>query len=72
MLWDQRRTRQAIIYGDNEIPAIVNFVGHQPQIFNFAFAPMHLLSPIPGDEMANNGLIQQNFGYLPIQTSTGE
>lgn len=68
MLWDQRRTRRAIIYGDNEISAIQNFVGHQPEIFNFAFAPMHLLSPIPGDEMANNGLIQQNFGYLPIQT----
>jgi hypothetical protein len=68
MLWDQRRTRRAIIYGDKKIDDIVNFVGHSPQIFNFAFAPMHLLSPIPGDEMANNGLIQQNFGYLPIQT----
>ncbi len=68
MLWDQRRTRRAIIYGDKEIPAIVDFVGHQPQIFNFAFAPMHLLSPIPGDEMSNNGQIQQNFGYLPVQT----
>ena len=71
MLWDQRRTRQAIIYGDKEIPAIQNFVGHQAQIFNFAFAPLHLLSPIPGDEMSNNGQIQQNFGYLPVQTSTG-
>lgn len=72
MLWDQRRTRRAIIYGDNEIPAIQNFVGHQPEIFNFAFSPQHLLSPIPGDEMANNGKIQQNFGYLPIQTGGGE
>lgn len=68
MLWDQRRTRQAIIYGDKEISAIQNFVGHSPQIFNFAFAPTHLLSPIPGDEIANNGQMQQNFGYLPVQT----
>lgn len=72
MLWDQRRTRRALVYGDKEIFAIQNFVGHQPQIFNFAFTPQHLLSPIPGDEMANNGKIQQNFGYLPIQTSVGE
>lgn len=71
MLWDQRRTRRALVYGDKEIIAIQNFVGHQPQIFNFAFTPQHLLSPIPGNEMANNGQIQQNFGYLPVQTSTG-
>jgi hypothetical protein len=68
MLWDQRRTRRALIYGDKEMVGIQNFVGHQPQIFNFAFTPQHLLSPIPGDEMSNNGKIQQNFGYLPIQT----
>ncbi len=69
MLWDQRRTRRAIVYGDKEISDIQNFVGHQPAIFDFAFTPQHLLSPIPGDEMANNGKIAQNFGYLPVQAS---
>ena len=69
MLWDQRRTRRCLVYGDGEISSIQNFVGHQPQIFNFAFTPQHLLSPIPGNEMINNGVIQQNFGYLPVQTS---
>lgn len=65
MLWDQRRTRTCVVYGENEISAIENFVGHQPEIFNFAFSPQHLLSPIPGNEMNNNGVIEQNFGYLP-------
>jgi len=69
MLWDQRRTRKCLVYGDGEISGVENFIGHQPQIFNFAFTPQHLLSPIPGDEMINNGVIQQNFGYLPVQTS---
>ncbi len=67
MLWDQRRTRRCVVYGNGEISAIQNFVGHQPAIFNFAFAPMHLLSPIPGNESARNGLAQQNSGYLPTQ-----
>jgi len=67
MLWDQRRTRKCLIYGNGEITAIQNFVGHQPAIFNFAFAPMHLLSPIPGNEIARNGLATQNSGYLPVQ-----
>jgi hypothetical protein len=71
MLWDQRRTRRCIVYGDGEISGIQNFIGHQPQIFNFAFTPQHLLSPIPGNEIINNGEIQQNFGYLPVQTSGG-
>lgn len=66
MLWDQRRTRKCVIYGTGEIRAIQNFIGHQPAIFNFAFAPMHLLSPIPGNEIARNGLMTQNFGYLPV------
>lgn len=65
MLWDQRRTRKCLVYGDHEISAIENFIGHKPQLFNFSFTPQHLLSPIPGDEMNNNGIIQQNFGYLP-------
>ncbi len=69
MLWDQRRTRKCVVYGDNEISAIQNFIGHQPEIFNFAFTAQHLLSPIPGNEMANNGVIQQNFSYLPVQES---
>ncbi|MEZ5103474.1 MAG: RagB/SusD family nutrient uptake outer membrane protein [Draconibacterium sp.] len=67
MLWDQRRTRKCVVYGNGEISAIQNFVGHQPAIFNYAFAPMHLLSPIPGNEIARNGLAQQNSGYLPTQ-----
>jgi hypothetical protein len=65
MLWDQRRTRKCVVYGNHEITAIQNFIGHQPQLFNFAFAPMNLLSPIPGNEIARNGVIQQNNGYLP-------
>lgn len=71
MLWDQRRTRKCLVYGNGQISAIQNFIGYQPQIFNFAFTPQHLLSPIPGREMINNGVIQQNFGYLPVQTSVG-
>ncbi len=67
MLWDQRRTRRCVVYGDGEISSIENFIGHQPEVFNFAFTPQDLLSPIPGDEMNNNGQIQQNFGYLPTQ-----
>jgi hypothetical protein len=67
MLWDQRRTRKCVVYGNGEISGIQNFVGHQPAIFNFAFAPYHLLSPIPGNEIARNGLAQQNSGYLPTQ-----
>lgn len=65
MLWDQRRTRKCLVYGDGEISAMENFIGHQPALFNYSFAPQHLLSPIPGDEMANNGVMTQNFGYLP-------
>jgi hypothetical protein len=67
MLWDQRRTRKCVVYGNGEISAIQNFIGHQPAIFNYAFAPMHLLSPIPGNEIARNGLAIQNSGYLPKQ-----
>jgi hypothetical protein len=67
MLWDQRRTRRCVVFGDGEISGIQNFVGYQPAIFNYAFAPMHLLSPIPGNEIARNGLMQQNSGYLPTQ-----
>ena len=67
MLWDQRRTRKCVVYGNGDITGIQNFIGHQPTIFNFAFAPMHLLSPIPSNEIARNGLAQQNSGYLPTQ-----
>ena len=67
MLWDQRRTRKCVVYGNGEISAIQNYIGHQPAIFNYAFAPMHLLSPIPGNEIARNGLAIQNSGYLPKQ-----
>ncbi len=67
MLWDQRRTRKCVVYGNGDITDIQNFIGHQPAIFNFAFAPMHLLSPIPNNEIARNGLATQNSGYLPVQ-----
>jgi hypothetical protein len=67
MIWDQRRTRRCVVYGDGEITGIQNFVGHQPAIFNFAFAPMHLLSPIPSNEISRNRFAQQNSGYLPVQ-----
>lgn len=67
MLWDQRRTRKCVVYGDGEISSIENFIGHQPEVFNFAFTAQNLLSPIPGDEINNNSQIQQNFGYLPVQ-----
>ena len=69
MLWDQRRTRKCVVYGNGEISAIQNFIGHQPAIFNYAFAPMHLLSPIPGNEISRNGYMTQNSGYLPVQTA---
>ena len=65
MLWDQRRTRKCLVYGDGEISTMVDFLGHQPVLFNFSFAPQHLLSPIPGNEMATNDEMNQNFGYLP-------
>ena len=67
MIWDQRRTRRCVVYGNGEISDIQNFVGHQPAIFNFAFAPMHLLSPIPSNEISRNRLMQQNSGYLPYK-----
>ena len=67
MIWDQRRTRKCVVYGNGEISAIQNFIGHQPAIFNYAFAPMHLLCPMPGNEIARNGLAKQNSGYLPAQ-----
>ncbi len=65
MLWDQRRTRKCLEYGNGEISSMENFIGHQPQLFNYAFEPMHLLSPIPGKEIDRNGIIEQNSGYLP-------
>ncbi len=65
MLWDQRRTRKCLDYGVGEMAGIENFIGHQPELFNFAFAPQHLLSPIPGNEMARNDEMTQNSGYLP-------
>lgn len=65
MLWDQRRTRKCLEFGDHEMSDMQNFIGFKPQLFNFAFTPQHLLSPIPGDEMNRNSVIKQNFGYLP-------
>ena len=65
MLWDQRRTRKCLVYGENEISAIEDYIGHSPELFNYSFAPQHLLSPIPGNEMARNDEMAQNSGYLP-------
>lgn len=67
MLWDQRRTRMALVDGVGQFSAIENFIGHQPTDFSFSFTAMHLLSPVSGREVATNGKALQNFGYLPKQ-----
>jgi hypothetical protein len=68
MLWDQRRTRKCLVYGNGEISGIENFIGHKPEVFSFSFSAMNLLSPIPGEEIANNKQMRQNAGYLPKQS----
>ncbi len=67
MLWDQRRTRTALVDGAGAFSALTDLVGYRPAGFSFAFGPKHLLSPIGLIEMQNNGKALQNFGYLPKQ-----
>jgi starch-binding outer membrane protein, SusD/RagB family len=65
MLWDQRRTRRALVDGNGEFSRVESFFGHQPVNFNFSFGAKHLLSPIPGREMSTNSEMVQNYDYLP-------
>ncbi|BBD44932.1 MAG: RagB/SusD family nutrient uptake outer membrane protein [Petrimonas sp.] len=67
MLWDQRRTRKALVDGSGQFTSIENFVGHQPVNFNFEFSNKHLLSPVSGTELDNNRKCTQNFEWLPLQ-----
>lgn len=67
MLWDQRRTRKALIDGEGEFAGIENLVGHQPTNFNFQFSTKHLLSPVSGTELDNNRKCTQNYEWLPLQ-----
>ena len=67
MLWDMRRTRKALKDGSGQFDALENFVGHQPKNFNYQFSAQHLLSPVSATEIANNSVIQQNFGWSPVQ-----
>ncbi|SMO38813.1 RagB/SusD family nutrient uptake outer membrane protein [Fodinibius sediminis] len=65
MLWDQRRTRKALVVGDGEFSELVDLMGHQPRTFSFQLSAKHLLSPIGGTEMQVNPEMTQNFGYTP-------
>ena len=67
MLWDMRRTRKVLKDGSGEFTALENFVGHQPTYFNYQFSAKHLLSPVSGSEISNNGQCLQNFGWVPKQ-----
>ncbi|MEI6679334.1 MAG: RagB/SusD family nutrient uptake outer membrane protein, partial [Mariniphaga sp.] len=67
MLWDQRRTRKALVDGAGAFSSIVDLVGHRPTGFSFAFGPKNLVSPIGLIEMQNNIKSLQSFGYLPKQ-----
>ena len=67
MLWDMRRTRQALVDGAGQFEAIENFIGHQPTSFNYEFSKKHLLSPISGNEIKNNRQCAQNYGWQPVQ-----
>lgn len=68
MLWDMRRTRRALVDGNESFSALVSFFGHSPSIFSYSFDAKHLLSPIGNYEIQENAQCLQNFGYLPIQT----
>ncbi len=69
MLWDQRRTRKALIDGNGQFAGIENLVGHKPVHFNFELSNKHLLSPISGTELDNNRKCTQNYEWLPQQKS---
>jgi starch-binding outer membrane protein, SusD/RagB family len=67
MLWDQRRTRMALIDGEGEFSGIENLVGHHPVRFNYSLTKQHLLTPISSTEIDNNRNCLQNFGFAPQQ-----
>jgi hypothetical protein len=67
MLWDMRRTRRALADGSGQFKAIENLVGHQPTSFNYKFSVKHLLSPVSANEIKNNALCLQNYGWDPKQ-----
>ncbi|HBE42546.1 MAG TPA: hypothetical protein DDW27_15360, partial [Bacteroidales bacterium] len=67
MLWDMRRTRQALVDGSGSFTRLENLVGHQPTSFNYKFSAKHILSPISVNEIANNVKVLQNYGWLPVQ-----
>lgn len=67
MLWDQRRTRTALVDGSGQFLRLEPLIGHQPKAFNYAFTAKHLLSPVSSREIDNNRNVLQNFGYTPKQ-----
>lgn len=67
MVWDQRRTRKCLVCGDGEFADLVDFMGHQPERFNYQFGPKHLLSPVSGIEIDRNSKCLQNYGWTPTQ-----
>jgi hypothetical protein len=67
MLFDMRRTRTALVDGMGQFTDIVSFVGHQPTSFNYRFSIKHLLSPVSANEIKNNSLCLQNYGWSPLQ-----
>lgn len=68
MIWDQRRTRHVTADGDQKF-TLQKFVGHTPPRYTYSWSAKHLLSPIGNVEIQVNGNAQQNFGYLPRQTT---
>jgi len=69
MIWDMRRTRQALVDGDGQFKSLQNFVGHQPVSFDHQFTAKHLLAPISATEISRNSQCSQNFGWQPVQTA---
>lgn len=67
MLWDQRRTRRALVDGVGEFTGIESLVGHQPTRFSYALTKQHLLTPISSTEIDNNRNCLQNYGFAPQQ-----
>ncbi len=67
MLWDQRRTRKALVDGSGSFTALENLVGHQPASFNYKFSKKHLLSPVSVNEISTNTKCLQNYSWLPVQ-----
>lgn len=67
MIWDQRRTRKALIDGNGKFSDLVNLIGYSPSVYNYSYTPKHLLAPIPTIAITRNPKMTQNFGYLPRQ-----